>query len=311
MKKNRRQFLKNVTLGIIGTGIAPVIARTNYTNSSEIQQNCIAVTEDFYGEGPFYTENPPEILNGMLASESEPGQRLIISGIVKNLDCLEIIPNTEIDIWHADNSGSYSSGNDYTLRGKTYTNSQGFYSIETIFPGKYLNAGQFRPRHFHFKITPPGFPTFTTQTYFQGDSDLAGDPASSVNSGQYDATNRILPYTVNAQGTIEVTWDIVVDGNGVLGVDNLHLNNGMIYSISPNPFEDEITINYGVFKTADIKIEIYNLNGVLVANINKSQLTPEKYTAIWKPEKELSSGIYFCALKMNDIQVHYQKIIKK
>lgn len=310
MKKDRRQFLKNITLGIIGTGIVPVMARTHSIKNINTQQSCNAVTEDYYGEGPYYTENPPEIQNGVLANESEPGQRLIITGQVKNLNCQEIIPNTEIDIWHANNAGSYSSGNDYTLRGKTYTNSQGFYSIETIFPGKYLNGSRFRPRHFHFKITPPGFPTFTTQTYFEGDTDIDGDPAAS-NVTNFDATNRILPYTENSEGTIEVTWDINIDGEGVLGIDNLHINNGMIYAISPNPFEDEITINYGVFKTANIKIEIYNLHGVLIANINNNQLTPEKYTAVWKPNKKLSSGIYFCALKVNDIQVHYKKIIKK
>jgi protocatechuate 3,4-dioxygenase beta subunit len=311
MKKNRRQFLRNVALGIIGTSVLPVIAKTRVNSSRLNQETCNPLTEDFYGEGPFYTENPPEIQNGILASVSEVGQRVVISGIVKDLSCLEVIPNTEIDIWHANNSGSYSSGSDYTLRGKTNTNNLGFYSIETILPGKYLNGSRLRPSHFHFKVSPPGFPTFTTQTYFEGDEQIPADPAASEDSGQYDATNRILPFTENAEGTIEVVWDIVIDGDGVLGVDNLHLTRGMIYSVSPNPFEGEITINYGVFKTANIKIEIYNLQGALVAKINKNQLSPEKYTAIWKPEQKLSAGIYFCALKVNDIQVHYKKIIKR
>ena len=102
------------------------------------------------------------------------GTRLIISGQVYNLECSEIIPNAEIDIWHANDSGSYDNYG-FNLRGKTYSNAQGFYIFETIKPGLYLNGSTYRPSHIHFKITPPGFNTLITQLYFEGDPYIPTD----------------------------------------------------------------------------------------------------------------------------------------
>ena len=85
----------------------------------------------------------------------------------------------------------------------------------------------------------------------------------------------------------------------------------MIYNVSPNPFTDEMNIYYGVFRPANIKIEVYNMHGQLMANISEKELTAEKYTAVWKPNISLTPGVYFCVLKTNDLKVHYKKIIKK
>ncbi len=306
MKNNRRQFLKNTALTTVSLGITPLLA--NSSKRENVKQECNSTTLDLYGEGPFYTPNPPVIQNGKLTQDGESGTKLIISGIVKTLDCFKVIENTEIDIWHANDNGEYDNSG-FNLRGTTSTNSQGYYIFETILPGKYLNADKYRPRHIHFKITPPGFTTLTTQLYFEGDVDISDDQAASVTQGDYDATNRIIPLTDN-NGVLEGTWDIIIDGDGVLGVNDIHLDKGMIYSVSPNPFTDYIEIYYGVYNTSRIQLEVYDINGRLVAEVNKEHLSPEKYTAIWKPSNNLSSGTYFCGLKINDLQVHYKKIIK-
>ncbi|AOW19809.1 dioxygenase family protein [Urechidicola croceus] len=309
MKNNRRQFLKNTVLASMWLGVSPMMAKpSNIDLKSNI--DCFTITEDYYGEGPYYTENPPILSDNNLASDTEEGIRLSISGIVKTLDCAVTIPNTEIDIWHANHDGEYSRGTNYNLRGKIYSNSEGFYSFNTIFPGKYKNGNRYRPCHIHIKITPPGYPTLTTQLYFEGDENIPGDPAASITDGEFDATNRIISLTTNYDGSKEGTWDIQIDGDGALGVNDLHLSKGMIYSITPNPFSDKIEIYYGVFKPSNVNLEVYDLQGRLVASINEKQLPAEKYTAIWKPQKELPAGIYFCTLKINNLQVHNKKIIK-
>jgi hypothetical protein len=182
--------------------------------------------------------------------------------------------------------------------------------FETILPGKYLNGSQYRPSHIHFKITPPGFPTLITQLYFQGDPDIPADAAASITSGTFDATNRIIPIALNSQGDYEGTWDIAIDGSGVIGIGENHLDKGIIYSVSPNPFNDTVDINYGIFIPAKVNIQIFDIQGSLVATLDEQHLKPEKFIATWKPQPDLPSGNYFVALKLNDLQIHYLKIMK-
>ena len=319
MKKNkgdsRRQFLKNTSLSVLSVAAFPTILQSTTSPVSLSLQNskrlCDQSTEDAYGQGPFYTANSPLIQNNQLADINEVGTRIIISGQVYNLDCLEVIPNTEIDIWHANDLGGYDNTG-YNLRGKITANSQGFYVFESIKPGLYLNGATFRPSHIHFKITPPGFNTLITQLYFQGDPHIPTDAAASITSGSFDATNRIIPLVSNSNGDLEGTWDIIIDGNGVpVGTNNIHLDKGIIYSANPNPFTDRIEINYGVFQKANVGVSVYDIRGQIVATLDERMLDPEKYSVSWNPHKNLPNGHYFISIKVNDLQVHYIKVIRQ
>ena len=122
-KDNRRQFLRNSSLAALSLGIIPSITKSaNNTNSTVL---CDEITEDYYGQGPFYTVNAPNIQNNQLADTNEAGTKIIISGRVFNLDCSEAIPNTIFDIWQANDAGTYDNSG-FNLRGKTVSNSQGF-----------------------------------------------------------------------------------------------------------------------------------------------------------------------------------------
>lgn len=310
-KNNRRQFLKNTSLAALSAGLFPSMN----TDAAELKSKeesllmCSPTTRDFFGEGPFYTNNPPVMENHQLASANESGTRIIISGRVYNLDCTEYIPNTLIDAWHANNAGDYDNEG-YNLRGITTSNSQGFYMFETIKPGKYGNGNTFRPSHIHFKITPPGFDLLTTQLYFEGDESIGGDAAASITSGEFDARDRIVPLIMNSEGKLEGTWDIIVNGDGITGINDLHLDKGVIYKVNPNPFLDTVTIQYGIFRPSKVSLLAYNMQGQLVANLEERTLPPEKYEAVWKPDAELPKGHYFIVLKINDLQVHYLKVVR-
>ena len=313
-KNSRRKFLKNTSFSVFS-----VMAFPSFLQSSPDQKkintkktiSCNHSTEDAYGQGPFYTANAPLLQNNQLADIAEPGNRVIISGRVYNLDCLKVIPDTEIDIWHADDAGNYDNTG-YNLRGKVITNSQGFYIFESIKPGLYLNGSNFRPSHIHFKITPPGFSTLITQLYFTGDPYISTDAAASIDSGVFDATNRIIPLSLNANGVLEGTWDIVINGDGVpLGNSNIHTDKGIIYDATPNPFDDFIEVHYGVFQKSQVSVSVYDIKGQIVAEINEGLLNPDKYKVYWRPNFNLSSGYYFISIKINDLQVHYVKVFKK
>ena len=306
---SRRKFLRNTALVALSAGLLPSKLQGNDLGLINSLGGCNQTTLDLYGQGPFYTANAPVINDNQLANANESGTRLIISGVVKTLDCTEVIPNTLIDIWHSNNAGAYDNSG-YNLRGKTYSNAQGYYVFETILPGKYLNGQTYRPRHIHLKITPPGFPTLITQIYFEGDTDIPGDAAASVTSGNFDATSRIIPITMNSNGKYEGTWDIVLNGDGISDIQDIHLNKGIIYSASPNPFTNIVEFNYGVYQASKVTIQVFDLNGTMVADLEEVFLTPEKYMATWIPDGNLPSGVYFAALKMNVLHVHYLKLMK-
>jgi len=107
MKKDRRQFLKNTSLAALATVTLPstLKAELSSESTSEALANCNPTTQDYYGQGPFYSANSPLIINNQLAVGNEPGTRFIISGRVHNLDCTEYIAGAIIDIWHADDAG--------------------------------------------------------------------------------------------------------------------------------------------------------------------------------------------------------------
>lgn len=304
----RRKFLRNASLAALSVTALSKVSSAKKPNS-EISGGCSSTTLDYYGEGPFYTQNPPDISNNQLADVNEPGTRIIISGVVRTLDCTEVIPETIVDVWHANDPGQYDNSG-FNLRGKLLSNAQGFYMFETIYPGKYLNGNAYRPSHIHFKITPPGYPTITTQLYFEGDADLTSDAASSITSGTYDASDRIIALADNGSGTLEGTWDIIVDGDGIsTGLNDIHLDKGIIYEIAPNPYSEAVTIKYGVFKESKVGISVFNAEGKLVAELDEEKLGPEKYEVVWQPESSLPNGHYFIALRVNDMQVHYQKTV--
>ena len=307
--KDRRSFLKNTALGTVAFGISTAASAKGFKSKKDIVE-CDPTTLDYYGEGPFYSDNPPMIEGNKLVSSNEPGERMIISGRVLNLDCNQFIPNTIIDVWHADDAGQYDNQG-FRLRGFTKTNAQGFYLFETIKPGKYLNGNAFRPAHIHYKITPPSFDTLITQLYFAGDSSIAGDNAASITSGTFNATNRIIALTENEDGKQEGTFDIVINGDGItVGMSDIHLDKGMVYNAFPNPIKGRVEIEYGVFKKSKVGLVVYDLAGHEVARLKDEILQADKYTSIWEPSASLSPGHYFIALKINDLQVHYLKIVK-
>ena len=115
-------------------------------------------------EGPYYVAGAPQKEK---IGEFLDGQRLIISGNILDSNC-NPVPDAIVDVWQTDSNGEYYF-EDFTLRGKVHANGTGFYTVDTIFPGKYTEAGQFRPAHLHLKVSSPEGSSLTTQLYFAGD----------------------------------------------------------------------------------------------------------------------------------------------
>jgi len=112
-------------------------------------------------EGPYYTANTPE--RNSLLEDGMQGTRLILVGYVLDQNC-QPLANAWLDFWQADANGEYDNTG-YRLRGHQFTDSQGRYYLDTIFPGLYAS----RPiEHIHVKVQPEGGAEVTSQLYFPG-----------------------------------------------------------------------------------------------------------------------------------------------
>lgn len=147
------------------------------TDPSSPEEICELTSSDI--EGPFYRDNPPH--RAQLVSADEPGRGLVIVGTVFAADCETPLVGAVVDVWHADDAGDYDNTSDaFRMRGQMTTNEEGSYEFTTIRPGRYPNAGTYRPEHIHFKVTyqtgASDTASLTTQLYFENDPFLENDP---------------------------------------------------------------------------------------------------------------------------------------
>ncbi|WP_238378799.1 dioxygenase [Halalkalibacillus sediminis] len=151
--------------------------------------------------GPFYLEDAPVLEKPykLPMRDNEKGEKLIFSGTVRNIDG-EPLANTLVDMWHDDADGEYSAfgadAPDYNLRGRFYTDENGYFEVESIVPipyqiptqgatGEFLEImGQhpYRPAHLHIMFEQEGYETLITQVFFEGDEWLESDVADGVRS---------------------------------------------------------------------------------------------------------------------------------
>ena len=143
--------------------------------------------------GPYYLEEAPWIEDGELAKPDEEGDRLFLTGAVRDVDG-NPIPGAILDWWQADAKGRYSAfdippATNMNLRGRMYAKEDGGYALHTVVPAAYpiphdgptgrlveaLGWHPWRPAHIHLKASGDGYDTLITQIYFEGDEFIDSD----------------------------------------------------------------------------------------------------------------------------------------
>ncbi|KAA3621557.1 MAG: T9SS C-terminal target domain-containing protein [Bacteroidetes bacterium] len=283
----RRNLLKLGTLG----ALMPIIP--NLGNAT----NCDPTTGDI--EGPFYTPNAP--VRNKISPEGAAGTVLFLTGTVYHNDCTTPISMASIDAWQASDAGAYDNvGFDY--RGQFNADDLGNYSMETILPGKYLNGSSYRPRHIHFKFGAPGASLLTTQLYFEGDTDIPGDPWASADN----AEGRIIPLTEDAEGNLHGVFDIYLDIDPVIdSTDDLDKGFGTrIINVFPNPVRETGMVEIFLANNAQVSMDIFSINGKKVRQVHQGKYPAGSHSlAINNLRDEgikLNAGVYIVQLSIND-----------
>ena len=81
-----------------------------------------------------------------------------------------------------------------------------------------------------------------------------------------------------------------------------------VFQNYPNPFNPITTINYAIPQEGNIVIQIYNLVGQKLVDINEIHLNPGHYSYMWNASN-YSSGIYYYRIYYNEVLVENQKMI--
>jgi protocatechuate 3,4-dioxygenase beta subunit len=168
----RREFLRG---GVIAVTAVPALSLASACNTSASPARPSERAPDCEWCG---AQDAPDDLSWSvrIAADDEPGERLVVSGTVYDLDGRAPAPGVLLYAYHTDVTGYYTQrggerGNGLRhgrLRGWVRTDASGRYELQTIRPAPY--PGRRDPAHIHMTVTPPGRAEYyVDDVWFEGD----------------------------------------------------------------------------------------------------------------------------------------------
>jgi protocatechuate 3,4-dioxygenase beta subunit len=198
---NRRNFLQTaakaaIVLPLAGLGVAEL--------SCSFAQPSSALHE-----------NAKAQWNISIASATEPGEPLIISGTIYAPDGHTPLEGISLWVYHTDATGHYSKLSDVggearntRLHGLMQTNREGRYEFRTIKPAPY--PGRTNPAHVHAYVSGPGYPEYWIDDFlFEGDPFITDEMRRKF-AGK-ESFSSILKLTRGGDGVWRGARDIVIE----------------------------------------------------------------------------------------------------
>jgi protocatechuate 3,4-dioxygenase, beta subunit len=144
-----------------------------------------------------------------ITTKGEPGERLIVSGVVFGPDGKTPRANASIYVYHTDATGRYTPGatddnRNPRLRGYMRTDAQGRYEYSTIKPAPYPGDGP--PAHIHYHVNAPGYQERVFEIVFEGDPKVNAD--IRARAAQEGSAFSIRPLKRDPQGVWHCTQDV-------------------------------------------------------------------------------------------------------
>jgi len=121
-----------------------------------------------------------------MVADSEPGERMIITGTIYLPDGKTPAKGAILSVWHTDSKGFYIAGGGGAgeehprIHGRMKTGADGKYEFQTIRPAPYPDNSA--PAHVHGHISAPNFPEYPIIYYFEGDKLITEQNRSELNN---------------------------------------------------------------------------------------------------------------------------------
>jgi protocatechuate 3,4-dioxygenase beta subunit len=119
-----------------------------------------------------------------IAGPDEPGERMVINGVIYKSDGKTVAPGVILYGYHTDNKGLYSPAPNQTaakrhghLRGWVKTDEQGRYELKTIRPASYPNSRN--PQHIHPIVKEPGLTLYWIDQFLFADDPVLTESEKS------------------------------------------------------------------------------------------------------------------------------------
>ena len=117
------------------------------------------------------------------------------------------------------------------------------------------------------------------------------------------------PSTTIHEGSIVIHDSKTKSGNLENGINENKISDEIKLSIYPNPFTNELNINMELVEASKVEIELIAIDGRTVTKV-KSAMFARGYQNISHSTKQLSPGIYFLTVKLNNSLINTEKLIK-
>ncbi len=162
----------------------------------------------FSTQAPTVAEkNAPSKLT--ITTKEEPGERLVVSGVVYASDGKTPVANASVYVYHTDANGRYTPGakddnRNPRLRGYLRTDAHGRYEYSTIKPAPYPGDGP--PAHIHYHVNAPGYQERVFEIVFEGDPKISAD--IRARAAQEDSGFSLRKLTRAAAGNWRCTQDV-------------------------------------------------------------------------------------------------------
>ncbi len=191
-------------------------------------------------------------------------------------------------------------------------------------------------------VEPSMLPRGTTTTVtITGNNTNWSDEDTFLDSYCTDEENITIS-NVTLEDSNTLTVDITVDGQADLGTQDIfvyYLLNGNAggertdalesaieivqgigtedlptaiaeFHLAPNPFVNQLEINYQLDKEAEVSIELFDLSGKSVARILEANQLPGTYNASFSADaQDFEAGMYILKMTVNG-QVHSRSVLK-
>jgi len=320
---NKREFL--MTTGLFGfASLIPFNKTFAEDNGANKTLSCTLIPTETAGPFPLDLTASTTFFRTDIR-EGKTGVPLNLKLKIIGADNCLPMQNLRVNIWHCDKDGLYSGYNQPNnsdqagltyLRGYQFTNANGEAEFITIFPGWYRG----RICHIHFQvyvsssyaaISQLTFDVTTKQAIYEANPTLytkGSDPKTLASDNVFadGYAYQMATLTPNTTtGGYDAYLEVTIQGSGITtGLGNLEKENNRQFSLKqnfPNPYLNKTTVPLHLVQPADVKIDLYDLQGRILKTIHKDRLSSGDHNILMNMQTlGLSTGNYIYQVEVKN-----------